>query len=306
MIYAPTELAIGLALDLSLGDPSWLPHPIRALGWWCMRAESLWRRVPVSPRAAGVFFWCCVVLPAAALVHATLQFLPRPWIAIYWIYSLLAIRSLDHETNRAVEALARQDLPAARHWISRVVGRDTADLDEPGVLRAAIETVAENLCDAVVAPLFYLALAGPAGMAAYKAINTLDSMVGYRNERYRDFGWFSARVDDWANWIPARLSAALVWTSALLPGFSPSQAVRITFRDAARQPSPNSGWPEAAVAGALGVQLGGVNYYRSVASTKEFLGDPLQPLTVAAFRRTRVLLYASSTLMALLVWSVAR
>lgn len=306
MLYSSTELGAGLALDLALGDPHWLPHPIRALGWWIARVEALCRRAVTHPRAAGVLFWCFVVPPAAALVHATLQWLPRPWIAIYWIYSLLAIRGLDYETNLAVEALRQHDLPQARHWISRVVGRDTAELDEAGVLRAAIETVAENLCDAVIAPLFYLALAGPAGMAAYKAVNTLDSMVGYRNERYLHFGWFSARVDDWANWIPARLSATLVCLAALLPGFSPTQAARIALRDAQRQPSPNSGWPEAAVAGALGVELGGVNHYRGVASVKAHLGDATQPLTIAAFQRTRVLLYVSSTLMALAVWSVAR
>ena len=306
MLYSSTELALGLALDLSLGDPHWLPHPIRALGWWCQKAEVLCRRWVAEPRAAGILFWFCVVPPATAGVHATLQFLPRPWIAAYWIYSLLAIRGLDRETQVAVQSLAQHDLPRARYWISRVVGRDTANLDEAGVLRAAIETVAENLCDAVVAPLFYLALAGPAGMAAYKAINTLDSMVGYRNERYRHFGWCSARIDDVANWIPARLSACLIGIVALLPGFSAKQAVRATLRDASLQPSPNSGWPEAAAAGALGVQLGGVNYYRGVASVKEFLGDAHQPLTLRAFGRMRLLLYGSAALMSIIVWSMTR
>jgi adenosylcobinamide-phosphate synthase len=139
--------------------------------------------------------------------------------------------------------------------------------------------------------LFYLALGGTAAMAAYKAVNTLDSMVGYRDERYREFGWFSARADDIANWIPARLTAALVWLVCLLPGFSLTRSIRITLRDGASQPSPNAGYPEAAVAGALGVQLGGLNYYRGVASEKAKLGDPERPPDAGVFRRLRLILY---------------
>ncbi len=298
MMYTGTELGIALALDLAIGDPAWLPHPIRAIGWWIGQAS---RFVEAKSKLAGVALWLMVVPPAAAIVYLT------PLLTIYWIYAFLAIRGLDQETSLAVEALRRNDLNGARHWIGRVVGRDTANLDEAGVLRAAIETVAENLCDAVVAPLFYLALGGPAAMAAYKAINTLDSMVGYRNERFREFGWFSARVDDVANFIPARLSAALVWLCALaIPGFEFARSLRVTLRDASSQPSPNSGWPEAAMAGALGVRLGGLNYYRGVESRKAYLGDPAEPIDITAFRRTRILHYASSLSMALLVWSVAR
>ncbi len=298
MMYSGTELGVAVALDLALGDPAWLPHPIRAIGWWIGKASGL---LSSRSKPAGAMLWFLVVAPAAAVVYFT------PWLNIYWIYAFLAIRGLDHETGLAVKALSQEGLPAARHWIGRVVGRDTAHLDEPGVLRAAIETMAENLCDAVVAPLFFLALAGPAGMAAYKAVNTLDSMVGYRDERFREFGWFSARVDDVANFIPARLSAALVWLCALLlPGFEFLRSFRVTLRDAASQPSPNSGWPEAAVAGALGVRLGGWNRYRGVESHKAFLGDPGAPLDVAAFQRARVLHYGSSGWMALAVWSVAR
>lgn len=298
MMYSGTELGLALALDLALGDPAWLPHPIRAIGWW---AGEVSRRIGARSKLAGVLLWMLVVLPTAAVVFAT------PFLAIFWIYAFLAIRGLDHETSLAVAALRNNDLAGARHWISRVVGRDTAHLDETGVLRAAIETMAENLCDAVVAPLFYLACGGPAAMAAYKAVNTLDSMVGYRDEQFREFGWFSARVDDVANFLPARLSAALVWTCALLlPGFEFARSLRVTLRDASSQPSPNSGWPEAAMAGALGVRLGGLNSYRGVESRKAFLGDAEAPLDFSAFGRTRLLHYAASGLMALAVWSVAR
>jgi adenosylcobinamide-phosphate synthase len=242
----------GVLLDLVLADPRWLPHPVRGFGRVVTRLESLWRGTPLPSRIAGCGFWVCSVGSATAIVWLTL-----PWAAVYWIYSLLALRGLDVEAAGVLKALDRGDLDEARAKLAMIVGRDTASLDEPEIVRAAIETVSENLSDAVIAPLFYFALLGPAGMAAYKAINTLDSMCGYKDERYKEFGWASARMDDLANLVPARLSAALVWICALLPGFSARRAVAATLRDAANQPSPNSGYPEAAFAGALGVRLGG-------------------------------------------------
>ena len=174
------------------------------------------------------------------------------------------------------------------------------------MVRATIETVAENLSDGVIAPLFYLALAGPAGMAAYKAINTLDSMVGHKNERYQDFGWASARLDDVVNFIPARLTAVLIWIAALLPGFRALRSIKITLRDGASQPSPNSGYPEAAVAGALGVRLGGTNYYAGQPSLKAFLGDAVVDLNRAMFGRVRILLYVSEALCVAMILGFTR
>jgi adenosylcobinamide-phosphate synthase len=287
----PWELLAGAGLDLVFGDPQWLPHPVRAIGWFASRAERFWRSTGIPLRPAGALFWVSVVAVAGFAVWLTL-----PWANIYWIYALLACRDLDVEAGRVVHALEHADIPAARTLLSRIVGRDTATLDEPEILRATIETVAENLSDGVIAPLFYLAVAGPVGMAVYKAINTLDSMVGYRNDRYREFGWASARLDDIANYVPARLAALLIWLAALIPGFRARQALRITLRDGSSQPSPNSGYPEAAAAGALGVQLGGLNYYLGVPSRKPTLGDPLVPLTRSVFQRVRVLLYASEGL----------
>jgi adenosylcobinamide-phosphate synthase len=286
------QLLAGVLLDLFLGDPRWLPHPIRGFGHIVTRLESLWRRTPLPPRIAGCGFWLCSVGSAAAAVWITL-----PWAAIYWIYSLLALRDLDFEAARVLKCLDQGDLAGAREKLAMIVGRDTAHLDESEIVRAGIETVSENLSDAVIAPLFYFALLGPTGMAAYKAVNTLDSMCGYKDDRYREFGWASARMDDLANLVPARLSAALVWICALLPGFSARRAVLATLRDASNQPSPNSGYPEAAFAGALGIRLGGLNYYGGVASKKNYLGDPLRPLTRQAFRDARVLLYGASILM---------
>jgi adenosylcobinamide-phosphate synthase len=291
------ELLAGVAVDLALGDPRWLPHPIRGLGWIIIRLERLYRATRLPLRIAGVLFCLTTVALAAAIVHLTLLYLPRPWIAIYWIFSLLAIRDLDFEAALVIRELRRNDLPAARRMLSRIVGRDTAALDHSEVLRATIETLAENLGDAVIAPLFYLTLGGPAAMAAYKAVNTLDSMVGYKNDRYREFGWASARLDDVANWLPARLSAALVWLCGALLGYDVRRSVAVTLRDARRQPSPNSGYPEAAVAGAIGVRLGGLNYYQGVASSKPFLGEDGRAPDLAAYSRARRLLYGSSLLM---------
>jgi adenosylcobinamide-phosphate synthase len=229
-------------------------------------------------------------------VAAALALVPRPYAHVYWIFTLLAIRDLDAQSTAVIRALAAGDVEAARSLLSRIVGRDTARLSEQEIVRASVETVAENISDAVVAPLFYLAIGGPVGMAAYKAINTLDSMVGYRDERYREFGWFSARADDVANFIPARLTAILVGVAALPLGLRPGAAVRMALRDGASQPSPNAGYPEAAVAGAVGVRLGGVNTYRGVVSAKPHLGDAIVPLTPALFPQVRRLLYGTSLL----------
>jgi adenosylcobinamide-phosphate synthase len=291
----PTELLAAVGLDLALGDPRWLPHPIRLFGRLVTSLETLYRATGAPLRLAGVLFWITAVCIATAAVAATMLLLPRPWIAIYWIFALLALRELR-----------RDDLPAARTMLARIVGRDTDSLDEKEIFRATIETLAENLSDAVIAPLFYLALGGPVAMAAYKAVNTLDSMAGHKNYRYREFGWASARLDDVANWIPARLTAALVWACALVLRYDVRRSIAITLRDARLQPSPNSGYPEAAVAGAIGVQLGGLNSYQGVPSKKPLIGDAGRPLDFAAYSKTRRLLYGSSLVMVALVAVVLR
>jgi adenosylcobinamide-phosphate synthase len=297
------EVLLGAGLDLVLGDPRWLPHPVRAIGWIAHHSEQALRATHLPLRAAGLAFWCVVTGATAGFALLTVRF-GGSFARVYWIYSLLACRDLDIEAVRVICALERHDLPAARRFLSFIVGRDTETLDEQEIVRATIETVAENLADGVIAPLFYLALGGPVAMAAYKAINTLDSMAGHRNEFYGEFGWASARIDDLANLVPARVSAVLVWLASLLPTFSARRAIAITLRDGSSQPSPNAGFPEAAFAGALGVQLGGLNFYGGNPSHKAPLGDPLHPLERAQYRRTRILLYASEALfvIALLGW----
>lgn len=290
------DLVAGVVLDLVIGDPRWLPHPVRGIGWFATLAERMWRATGLPLRAAGALFCLSVVGLSTSIVWLT-----TPWLNIYWIYALLACRDLDVQASRVVRALRQDDLDEARQQLSWIVGRDTQELDDQGIMRATVETVSENLSDGVIAPLFYLAVAGPAGMAAYKAINTLDSMVGYRNERYREFGWASARVDDIANYLPSRLTAALVWVAALLPGYDALRSFRVAVRDGASQPSPNSGYPEAAFAGAIGVQLGGMNFYGGKPSPKATLGDPIRPLTAGVYPRVRVLLYASEVLFVCLI-----
>lgn len=300
MRIAPYELLAGVALDLVVGDPRWFPHPVRGFGWGAVQSERFWRATKLPLRWAGVCFAVSAVGIACGLVWATL-----PWLNIFWIWTLLALRDLDWEAALVWRALERGDITEARGKLAMIVGRDTAHLEEPEILRATIETVAENLSDAVIAPLLYLAIGGPIGMAAYKAINTLDSMVGYRDERYLEFGWASARADDALNFVPARLTAVLVWICSLMLGYDARQSRRITLRDANSQPSPNAGYPEAAVAGALGIQLGGVNFYQGVRIVKPCLGDALKPLDKRALQSARVLLYASSALMLLVVLGVA-
>ena len=296
MSVAPWELLAGVGLDLLVGDPRWFPHPVRGFGWLAKRLERLWRGTRIPLRLAGGLFWITACGSATLIVSVTL-----PWAAIFWIWALLALRDLDVEATRVLRELDAGNLTGAQQKLSLIVGRDTAELDEAGIIRAVVETVAENLNDAVIAPLFFLALGGVPAMAAYKAANTLDSMVGYRSEKYREFGWASARLDDVANFLPARLSALLIWCCALLLGYDARRSVCVTLRDASSQPSPNAGYPEAAVAGALGIRLGGLNYYQGVPSRKCYLGDPVSPLTRGKFTQVRKLLYGTAALMTLAV-----
>ncbi len=288
MMVTREQLAFGVLADLSFGDPRWMPHPVVGIGRWAGLMERVWRKSGLPLRAAGVGAWICVVGLAVTVVALT------PWAAIYWVYAFLAVRSLDEHALAVIGPLRRGDLEAARVAVGMIVGRDTAELDEAEVTRAVMETVAENLSDGVIAPLCWLVVAGPVGMAAYKAVNTLDSLWGYRNAKYGEFGWCAARMDDLANWIPARLTAGLIWLVALVwPGMNFRASVRAAWRDADRQPSPNSGWPEAAAAGALGVRFGGVNRYKGVETVKEFLGEARRPLTWRVYGGMRVLLYGS-------------
>jgi adenosylcobinamide-phosphate synthase len=280
---------IGAMLDLLLGDPQWLPHPIRGIGLLISAMERILRKLP-HEKAAGCALVCGVLFIVITIVIVTLHF-GGIVAATYWIFTSLAVRSLDHESQKVIDALRRRDLDNARVMVGRLVGRDTNELSESDVVRAVFETVAENMSDAIVAPLFFLAIFGIPGMVAYKAVNTMDSMVGYKNDRYIRFGWAAARLDDVANYIPARITASLIVLSAAISRLRWRGAVHVIWRDAQLQPSPNAGYPEAALAGALGIRLGGLNYYFGQPVQKPFLGDPVEELESNRYPQVRLLLY---------------
>lgn len=309
--YFWTVLLPAVVLDLLLGDPHWMPHPVRWMGRTISGLETLLRRL--FPKTPGGERWAGVVLAlalptlfgggSALILWGLGQVSPwLSWVVQLWFsYQLLAARSLQKESMAVYSPLKAHDLEGARRAVSRIVGRDTQALDETGVAKAAVETVAENTCDGVIAPLIFLFLGGlPAGMA-YKAVSTLDSMVGYKNDKYRFFGWASARLDDILNFIPARLSGLLLCLgAALLPGCSGRRAWTIFWRDRRKHASPNSAHTEAACAGALGVRLAGDASYFGKVVHKPTLGDPVRPVESEDIPRACRLMYAGAGLLLLL------
>jgi len=298
-------LFIAFALDILIGDPHWLPHPVRWIGRAVIALEGRLRGAARSGAgrrqrvlgavltviiAGGVYVASWLALVVAGLLSGFLFYL----LAIYIIWMCLSLRSLRVEACSVLWAMKEGNIELARERLSRIVGRDTHALSASEVYRAVAETVAENTSDGVVAPLFYLALGGPALMLAYKAVNTLDSMVGYRNAKYVDFGWSSARLDDVANYIPARLTGFIMVGASFMLGYDWRGAYDTVMRDGRNHSSPNAGFPEAAVAGATGVRFGGPMSYGGVEELKPFIGDGSRghgPGTVAA--AIRILTFTS-------------
>ena len=303
----PHILASAVLLDLILGDPRRLPHPVVGIGLMISALEKVLRRLAKNERLGGVLLLSAVVGSTAVLAVLLVKsaYALRPYIgfavSVWLSYTCLAARSLHAESQLVADRLTAGDLEGARTCLSRIVGRDTGNLDEPGIWRALVETVAENTSDGIIAPLFYLMLGGPVLGLAYKAVNTLDSMVGYTNERYLRFGWASARFDDLANWLPARLTGLMMVAVAPLIGLSGKSAFRIMLRDRGNHSSPNSGIPEAAAAGALGVRLGGTNSYFGKPVEKPTIGDPSRGLSHDSYRGAIRLMYGSAILM-LVAW----
>lgn len=305
-------LTIGFVLDLLFGDPRWLYHPVRAIGFLITIGEKGFRKVfSKSERGeltAGMFFTVFVIFLSAGIPFLLLRLASRVsfWLffglTVFWDYQLLAARSLKAESMKVYDSLREGDLIKARHAVSMIVGRDTKRLDEEGVAKAAVETVAENTSDGVIAPMLFLALGGPVLGFFYKSVNTLDSMVGYKNDTYLYFGRFSAKLDDVVNWVPARVSGFLMVLASFLPGFSMEQAWRIYRRDRRNHASPNSAHTEAAAAGALGVRLAGNAYYFGKLYEKPSIGDPLRDIEYEDIPRVNRLMYATSLLMLSGVW----
>jgi len=305
LVFLPSHLVCSYGIDLILGDPRWWPHPIRWTGRLISSMEWVFYDREASPllqRLAGVGFWLAVmtmVLSATILligITSQIHPLAGQLVMIWLAASCLATRCLHSEAARVARALAGHDIVGARESLSRIVSRDTSQLDEEEIVRALLETISENISDGIVAPMFFLALGGPLWAMAYKAVNTMDSMVGYLNDRYRYFGWFPARADDLVNWIPSRLSGVLLMGAASILRLDWRQAWRIMCRDAGKMKSPNAGYPESAAAGALNIQLGGTNIYFGKPVDKPTLGDPVMPLGLEAYNGMVRLMYAASFL----------
>ncbi len=311
MVQSLAALIIGSIVDFILGDPRELWHPVQGIGWVISRLEKILRRLfPAGRRGerwAGAVLVVLTLLvsvgvPALllfllSLVHPLLSFL----LSCIFCWQLLAARSLRTESLKVEAALEKEGLEAGRRAVSMIVGRDTRDLTEEGVIKAAVETVAENTSDGVTAPLFYMILAGPLGGFAYKAVNTMDSMVGYKNEKYRYFGTCAARLDDAANFIPARLSALFMTAAAFLAGYDGKNAWRILKRDRKKHKSPNAAHTEAVMAGALDVQLAGDAWYFGKLVRKPFIGDGIRPIERQDIRRACRLEYATALLQLLVL-----
>lgn len=297
-------IVMGFLLDLWLADPAWMPHPVVIMGKCITGLEKFLRaRFPATPegeRAAGRVL--AVVLPVgtllltAAVCVVANRLHPLLGLAVQtiWCWQALAVKGLAVESRRVYGCLAAEDLPGARKAVARIVGRDTQNLTEEGVTKAAIETVAENFSDGVVAPLVYMLIGGAPLALCYKAINTMDSMVGYKNQRYLHFGRAAARLDDAANFLPSRL-AALFWIlAAALTGQDEKNAWRIWRRDRRNHASPNSAQTESACAGALGVQLAGPAYYFGEYYDKPTIGDARRAVEPQDILRANRMLFAGA------------
>ncbi|MGE5843761.1 MAG: adenosylcobinamide-phosphate synthase CbiB [Syntrophaceae bacterium] len=291
------QIWIALVLDFLIGDPRWLPHPVRLIGLVAQSLEGSIRKLLSSQRLAGIVVALIVIGGTGLSTWGILSLagaaspLLKDLLSIGILYTTFAAKDLAVHSGAVLKELESGDVRAAREQVSRIVGRDTGQLDEPGIVRAAVESVAENTVDGVLAPLFFAFLFGPVGGMIYKAVNTLDSTFGYKNERYRYFGWASARIDDVANYLPARLSLIPISLAAALLGGRPLHALRVSLRDSRKHKSPNAGLPEAAFAGALGIQLGGPVYRNGQLDRMPAMGDPLLPLERTHIREANRLMF---------------
>lgn len=292
IFYLPYWIFIlAFFLDLVIGDPKWLPHPVRIIGKVISKTEAILRRyfkTPLQEKFGGALLAITITLLtfiSTIFIVYSLNFIAFAFqpialismiLLIYLTSTTIATKELINAGQSVISSIKAQDIELARTNLSMIVGRDTHELSEKDILKATIETLSENLSDGIVAPLFYLAIGGIPAAMAYKAINTLDSMVGYRNDKYKNFGWASARLDDIANYIPARISGILIAVASLFVFLSVSnfyQSLKTIFKDGKKHLSPNAGIPEASIAGALGVRLGGPSTYNGTLVQKPYIGE---------------------------------
>ena len=315
MLISLAACITGFLLDFIFGDPVWLYHPVRVIGNFISFGEKtlrkIFRKTPGGELAAGAVLWFLTaglsflipfaVLAGAQMLHPVLRFL----IESFWCYQILAARCLVNESGKVYDRLKENDLPGARKAVSMIVGRDTENLTVEGVTKAAVETVAENTSDGVTAPLLFLILGGAPLGFLYKAVNTMDSMLGYKNEKYLYFGRFPARMDDVFNYIPSRTTALFMIAAAFLTGMDGKNAWKIYLRDRRKHASPNAAQTEAVCAGALRVRLAGDAVYFGRLYKKEYLGDSLRPIEAEDIRRAGRLMYETAVLM-LIIFGVLK
>ena len=304
---------IGMILDWIFGDPVWLYHPVRIIGKWISFLEKILRKFAGDQEGnekklliAGGILWTLVILASAAvpmgILYLAEKFSPCAAFVLecFWCYQLLAARSLGKESKKVYKKLIQDDLSGARLAVSMIVGRDTENLTVEGVTKAAVETVAENTNDGVIAPLIYMLIGGPILGFVYKAVNTMDSMLGYKNEKYLYFGRVAAKMDDVAGFIPARISALLMILASCLLGMDGKNALWIWKRDRRKHASPNAAQTEAVCAGALQVQLAGDAWYFGKKHEKDTIGDPIREIEPRDILRSEKLMIGTEVLTFLL------
>lgn len=300
-------ITVAFFLDRLIGDPPNWPHPVKGFGKLIRFLEVRWNK-GANRKQKGARMTLTVLLVAITLtiLTVTVAYMLHPLVGIFYegilIATTIAQKSLRKAALDVYEPLQGGNMTEAREKLSWIVGRDTANLDESEVVRGTVETVAENTSDGITAPLFWALIGGSVGAIAYRAINTCDSMVGYRNDKYGEFGYASAKLDDVVNWIPARLTGICMLLVKRPEHATTRRAWHVLFRDAKQHPSPNSGWGEAATAAILGVQLGGVNTYKGIVSNRAHMGDPIMKLSAIHIPKAIIIMNRSSLFFLLILW----
>jgi adenosylcobinamide-phosphate synthase len=324
MIYS-LQLSLSIVLDALFGDPRWYPHPVRAIGWLCSRSERFTRRLTGNLYLAGLLTVLAVIGTTGAVVYfilsaaASVSMVLEGAVGIILLYTTIAARDLLRHSNEVyVELQSNGSLEESRAMVARIVGRDTKNLDEDGICRACIETVAENMVDGITAPLFFALLASfaspfmplsPIGCSAlgaflYKAVNTMDSMIAYKNDKYLQFGRVAAKLDDFVNFIPARISGLCLIIAAIFLKLDYRNAAEVFRRDRLKHSSPNAGHTEATTAGALGIRLGGPSFYRNKVVEKPYMGDGGREPVPEDIKKTNRLIIAGSAIFSFIIITI--
>ncbi len=295
-----SSILFGFILDIIFGDPRWFPHPVKAIGYLALKFELFFRNHIRNEKTAGIFFTISIIsvaflLPVSIIfILMLINIYAAGAVAAILIYTSISIKDLKIESMKVYYELKNNNIENARKNLSMIVGRDTKNLNEREIIRATVETISENLVDGIMSPIFFSFIGWAPLAISFKAVNTLDSMVGYKNKKYRYFGTASAKTDDFMNFIPARISLLIIPAAAAMCKKDWKNSYKIAVRDWRKSPSINSGIPESAFAGALGVKLGGNNYYNGIISMKPEIGDTIRPLDKEDIVLALKLVYASS------------